>query len=305
MPPKILEQIVPDFHLYFSGKSGTEVEINNASKDFEDHIEAAVAQSAVPGIECIFIVHGFQNDINAEWMHRLKDAILKNSSNSFVFIVGWGNGAKCISYPDAALNTYTVANWLAKYLQHLKDNCKRVESIRCIGHSLGAHLVGSAGLTCKKIDRIDALDPAGPLFTSPILAPVEWRLSKEKANFVQVIHTDGFHKALLPLGTLLPMGHVDFYPNYGGNQQGTLHADVAHSHSMAYEFYIKSVESKSIFKATCVLKETPSNGPCKVVKKANAAAQMGFWCETSSRGLYYLDPNDFLVIYHIYSAPKS
>ena len=56
------------------------------------------------------------------------------------------------------------------------------------------------------------LDPAGPLFNK---AKEEYRLDKNDATFVDVIHTDaGF------AGTTLNLGDADFYPNGGREQPG-------------------------------------------------------------------------------------
>ena len=66
-------------------------------------------------------------------------------------------------------------------------------AIHFIGHSLGAHLLGYAARNLKRskivIDRITGLDPAEPLFETVHRIPK--RLSREDANFVDIIHSDG------------------------------------------------------------------------------------------------------------------
>lgn len=91
--------------------------------------------------------------------------------------------------------------------------------IDVVGHSLGSHLAGFVGkatkeLTSKKIGRITALDPAGPSFEHPQM-PIDMRLNREDADFVDVIHTD-----IQYYGFTAPLGHVDFYPNFGKEQPG-------------------------------------------------------------------------------------
>lgn len=59
------------------------------------------------------------------------------------------------------------------------------------------------------------LDPAGPLF---VCEDANARLSTKDAKFVQAIHTNGQSFLTGGLGTLEPMGHVDFYVNGGKTQ---------------------------------------------------------------------------------------
>lgn len=80
-----------------------------------------------------------------------------------------------------------------------------------LGHSLGAHIVGSAGQyirrkTGRMLPRITGLDPANPCFHS--LVRTDEGLSTEAAEFVDVIHSN-----IGVLGKKSPTGHVDFYPN--------------------------------------------------------------------------------------------
>lgn len=56
------------------------------------------------------------------------------------------------------------------------------------------------------------LDPAKPLF---IFAKNNRKLGKDDAEFVDIIHTDGFRR-----GMLSPLGHADFYVNGGTDQPG-------------------------------------------------------------------------------------
>ena len=61
------------------------------------------------------------------------------------------------------------------------------------------------------------LDPAGPKFAS---YPPEVRLSPDDAEFVDAIHSMGKEGFVMDFGTLVPVGHADFYPNGGGVQPG-------------------------------------------------------------------------------------
>lgn len=80
-----------------------------------------------------------------------------------------------------------------------------------VGHSLGAHICGVAGKRLKsmRIPVIVGLDPAYPLIKEAS------RLAITDAEYVQVIHTDAGH-----LGLPYPVGHADYYPNWGRVQPG-------------------------------------------------------------------------------------
>lgn len=70
-----------------------------------------------------------------------------------------------------------------------------------------------SGFTGKNVRRgritnIEGLDPSGPLFDTK--NPAE-RLDRKDADRVEVVHT-----YINPLvGYVEPIGHIDFYPNYG------------------------------------------------------------------------------------------
>lgn len=80
---------------------------------------------------------------------------------------------------------------------------------------MGAHVAGFIGkivadlMVNKKIPRITALDPSGPLFENPA-NPSATRLAKTDAEVVDVTHTDGGF-----FGYASTLGTVDFYPNGG------------------------------------------------------------------------------------------
>lgn len=109
-----------------------------------------------------------------------------------------------------------------------------------IGHSLGSHIVGLAAKRIRsgRIPIIVALDPAYPLFSK---SKHEERLARTDADYVQVIHTSTGQ-----LSIPYPIGHADFYPNYGSNQsgcsrntyQGRVNFGVVSSHKFWLSFYV-------------------------------------------------------------------
>lgn len=97
--------------------------------------------------------------------------------------------------------------------------------IQCIGHSLGAHSCGMAGKLFqlqrngKPLDKIVALDPAGPFFDAVhghrdahglLSTKNKWRIQPTDAAFVHGIHTDieGLVTSL-HFGSRIPVGHLD------------------------------------------------------------------------------------------------
>ena len=171
----------------------------------------------------VVVVHGFRNSIESPWMDEMKDALLKESDQT-VILVGWGNGADLypIRYLQAAANIQSVGDWLSMHMTQI-GILKPELVIYGIGHSLGAHLLGIAGRKSGVFTRISALDPAGPGFEKHEF--LEYRLQKTDAKeIVDVIHTDGYDSFFDPAdwispvnhyGTLIPLGTIDFYPNYG------------------------------------------------------------------------------------------
>jgi len=98
----------------------------------------------------------------------------------------------------------------------------KASTIHAIGHSLGAHAVGHFGRTIQsdvneKILRITGLDPAAPWYEQ---TKEEHRLSKEDADFVDVIHTNSGLLIQGGLSFMQNLGHIDFYPNGGRHQPG-------------------------------------------------------------------------------------
>ena len=74
--------------------------------------------------------------------------------------------------------------------------------IHCIGHSLGSHTCGFFGNSIREdksyakssLDRLSAMDPAGPNFYDGKLldfnAPLDEKLDKTDADLVDAIHSD-------------------------------------------------------------------------------------------------------------------
>jgi len=127
----------------------------------------------------------------------------------------------------AQSSAYAVLSLLKQLLA-----TKVVGQVTLVGHSMGAHLagflassldrenlriVGEFSLACRtKANRAGAaLDPAGKDISC---AALNARLDAGDAAFVQVLHSNGAPLSSGGLGTMDPLGHVDFYVN-GGEKQ--------------------------------------------------------------------------------------
>ncbi|XP_077978242.1 phospholipase A1 VesT1.02-like [Glandiceps talaboti] len=254
----------------------------------------------------VFIVHGFTNDIESEWMNEMKDALFLRREINTVILVGWGKGAivdvaePTKIYRQAAANTQEVGLWLGKIVSGI-DKKRVVPTLQIwgIGHSLGAHVLGKAGRTAnmaslRMFSRITGLDPAGPCFEN---YNHEKRLHKSHAKMVDVIHTDGYYTSLMPsamsmnhFGTLIPLGTVDFYPNYGCEQPGC--TSYTCSHHRAIEYFTWSISHEEAFKTRQVLTDKPAyEEPVRSTRICAREAQMCYFATKESRGNYYLQTN--------------
>ncbi|OTF75416.1 Pancreatic triacylglycerol lipase-like protein [Euroglyphus maynei] len=257
----------------------------------------------------ILITHGFHNNFNTDWLHDYKEKIFNVSAQlklqQTVAILGWGDGADILvfRYRQAAANVLTVGEWLSQYIKTIKDVSPNT-IIYGIGHSLGAHVMGVAGRLSKGFDRISGLDPAGPCFEKVVNSQT---LRATDARFVDVIHTDGYDSKLDPsewffpvnhYGSLVPIGTLDFYPNYGYHQPGAGTFTVAGSHLRSLELFEWSITNPHKFLTEKVLSSTPDfDDPVNENEPTKYTAEMGFYADRwklppiNACTLYYIQTN--------------
>ncbi|KAK9890748.1 hypothetical protein WA026_012096 [Henosepilachna vigintioctopunctata] len=219
-----------------------------------------------------FIVHGWLENYLVEWYREMKDELLKYEDAN-VIQVDWSRVAK-LYYVSSAKNTELVGNILGNFIL---ENKIPSENNHLIGHSLGAHVVAFAGkrikkLTASRVRRISALDPAGPYFRLPIIFENE-RLSREDAEIVDVIHTDGGF-----FGFDEPLGTVDIYVNGGRRRQPGCHDaepmfDVYEilknsfcSHKRSHDYFIQSLNNAEIRCHFCASYMNLRNNTCSTSK---------------------------------------
>ena len=271
----------------------------------------------------VIITHGFLNNFETKWLHKMQIAIQSIEKGTAVIILGWSIHGWCdlCHYPQNAANTRYVSQALFQIMDNLHTEFGRPLYTHCIGHSLGAHICGLTGKLLKSssktpnFNRISGMDPAGPYFFNnipgyPHNVTSASRLDATDADFVDVIHTDGkVHKFWFlfmsvdfqQYGTLEPCGDVDFYPGsaltgYGCHQPGcTILQNIfkACSHARGHEYYMASIKEASC-SADRICHGNPKRYPknCTDLKKARNKVTMGYWTDINTiPGQYTVEVN--------------
>lgn len=127
----------------------------------------------------------------------------------------------------------------------------------------------------------------------------ENRLCATDAKLVDVIHTDGYDCYLDPedwfapvnhYGTLIPLGKIDFYPNWGYSQPGAGIFTIAGSHHRAIEYFLWSITNPGKMTTNTALVQKPEfEKPVKEVKYVVEHVEMGYHFSETCEGLFYLE----------------
>lgn len=201
-----------------------------------------------------------------------------------VICVDWKQLTYDLFYASAKINVKYIGYDIAKVLNILTNNMKLgSENIHLIGHGMGAHIVGYTGKKLNgQIPRITGLDPVLPLYenTDP-----KYRINKNDATFVDIIHTNGNS-----LGLFKSLGHIDFYPSGGKSQLNCKVLDKvtggACSHAKAIEYFAHSILFKEEYKSfQCASWREFRVGDCG--EYANST-YMGEHVDKKQTGSYYL-----------------
>ncbi|GJQ71265.1 hypothetical protein Trydic_g11004 [Trypoxylus dichotomus] len=203
-------------------------------------------------------IRGGVNIIGVDWSHHALDSYLQTTQK-----------IESVGYYIALLIT-DISKKLGISLSQF----------HAISPSLGAHLVAFAGqhvqkISGEKIGRITALDPTSILFQGK---DIDQRLSDDDADFVDVIHTDSI------VGFRESIGHVDYYPNGGGMQNGCGTSQNGCSHSRAAIYFYESINDNGFVAVACSSKTDFNNGRCD----GNEKIIMGENVDRNARGDFYL-----------------
>ena len=301
--PQNIWEITPEFRIYRSHHNTMTIHWYMPEHDFVNHIN-----HMLQGAErVVFVTHGFTAGIESSWLYDIKDRIFRHDRrDNLVILVGWAAGAApgwnpSKIYRQAAANTETIGRYIGSIAHAIKTRQQNMH-VYGVGHSLGSHVMGWAGresiLFSNQFNRITALDPAGPCWETN---NIDKRLRISDADLVDVIHTDGYQRFIPPqmhFGTLLRLGHIDFYPNWGRRMQpGCGRTMVACSHSRAIDLYIWSIAHPGPFVTNQIVHGAITWDKITDVPgfTQDQDAEMGYYADTkylARQGQFYLVTNN-------------
>lgn len=101
------------------------------------------------------LTHGWLSSESVGWIQKIKNSLLREYDLN-VITVDWSELSKNIVYPYAAFSTRYVGKRVAKLLEAVASTHNVTgHRIHLIGHSLGAQVMGYAGLfSNEKIYRV-------------------------------------------------------------------------------------------------------------------------------------------------------
>ncbi|CAG9861218.1 unnamed protein product [Phyllotreta striolata] len=229
--------------------------------------------------DTFFIIHGWQDSVNSTSSVSIKEAILRNHKAN-VFLVYWDEVAK-ESYLKVVSKIEKLGTLLGTSINKFVNTSKlKLDTTTLVGHSLGAHIAGTAGAALNgKVGVIVGLDPAGVGYSSSTKS----KLNASNAKFVHVIHTCG-----KGFGTMMPMGHADYYPNGGGLQPMCRLLNFNCSHNKALKYYVESL-GRGVFRARkCDSYDDFNKGKCD---NSTSSLMGNYKIDKKANGTYYLKTN--------------
>ncbi|XP_050533336.1 phospholipase A1-like [Daktulosphaira vitifoliae] len=228
----------------------------------------------------IFYTHGFKTaDLNDGV--NMKNALIEGADDfDCIILVDWRKGSLYdngfwptimkTDYEIAAnINVPIVARAIATFIdKYISSNVK----LHLIGFSLGGQVSGMAARTLTEntqriVDRISALDPAGPIFEyslNTFEVNTNNTLRKTDAKFVDVIHGSRV------LGMINEAGHLDMYMD-----EVECWLPIC-THSKTVLVYIASINKCS--QITCPTDEFSNSLECKA-QNSNELASAGYLAE--------------------------
>ncbi|XP_045474884.1 lipoprotein lipase-like [Harmonia axyridis] len=238
------------------------------------------------------IVHGWlqsSNDLYVSYIRYLTFRSVKK--NAIILTVDWTKLARN-EYEVAKKYNSAVANITTEVLTSFLGPRKiKFQNAHIICHCMGCHIAAMAckniwRFSKKKIDRITALDPAGPGYYSKMSE----RLGPNDADVVFVVHTDAFR-----FGYGSKCGNIDFYPNGGKHPQpgclnfsGIVDYNLC-SHQRSIELYIESLDDPVFYGIKCPRYRDYRKGLCSSNAKLNFAKKL----RKEYQGTYFYMTNPY------------
>ncbi|XP_053612720.1 inactive pancreatic lipase-related protein 1-like isoform X2 [Plodia interpunctella] len=268
----------------------------------EDYVDFPLSQARrlfeIKGFDknnsTVLYIHGFIETAQQESVQVMVSAYLEARPGTNIVLLDWSNMSHGSYLVNAVRNSKKVGLAAAEQLNSLLEGGLLLDRLHVIGHSLGSHVAGYAARELrakysKTIKRLTALDPAFPAFYPDGI--VMEHINAKDAEFVDVIHTDaGGYGAPVRTGT------ADFWPNGGKSVQPgcprfapiPLSEDNLCSHWRSWRFFAESVRNPEAFPAS------PASSYQKFRENPTpevGMVYMGFNCDTSAQGSYYMTTN--------------
>ncbi|XP_058831710.1 pancreatic triacylglycerol lipase-like [Topomyia yanbarensis] len=213
--------------------------------------DGSLSSKIVTSKPIVFITHGWLDNRNRNWIKAMTTDYLKFVDTN-ICVVDWGNLA-IYGYALAANHTIRVGAYLAKFINYLKGEGIPLSKVTLVGHSMGAHISGDAGMNLGgKVGAIYGLDPASPLFKMPADIGISKRLDSSDALYVQMIMT-----SRCTWGVCVGDGHENFYPTgglvpqpncvipLGSNAESGEPVSCSHAH--AYTLFRMALNPRNVF----------------------------------------------------------
>lgn len=209
-PSALFSNSSPNSIQFFFYKKNVDIPIVIEEKNATEYVNI--------NVDTYFIIHGWTQNGTLPWVKEAAER-LNEVGNFNVIAVDWRILASG-DYFSAVRNIRVVGYRIKDFLKAVNLD---VNKVKIVGHSLGAQIASyvAVALGSEKISIIFGLDPAGPLFDSPIPLQRQYRLTSDDAKLVEVIHT-----MMGITGVTTACGTIDFYVNKGINQPGCLNSTV-------------------------------------------------------------------------------
>lgn len=229
--------------------------------------------------------HGWNGDHTSRVNTAVREALFQVGQFN-VFEADWSAGAGTINYLAARNRVGPVGVVTGNLLRMVSEQTGvSFSRMGAIGHSLGAHVAGHIGKTLgNALGSIVALDAALPLFN---INNPDARVAETDALYVESIHTNAGS-----LGFDEPLGHANFYPNWGSSQPGC-GIDVSGNcaHARSHEFFAESITSTVGFWARrCNNYQSIQNRDCATIDEF--VPMGGEPLSTNSRGVFFMTTNN-------------
>lgn len=251
----------------------------------------------------IFFVPGYKSHINKKTEETIRQTF-RDDFDTYLIIIDHSaytssNDGVRDSYERSVMYTYHLGKALGRLMADIHKKGFPSSKIHCVGHSLGAQMLGYAGtaytsITSERIWRITGIDPAGPCFSNSF---VEVQIRSGVAQYVEVYHCN-----VGELGTTSVLADTDFFVNNGKKQPGCHEGLIPGygaseaakcSHKACVRLWAETVRRPGWYTAwRCDTYKMFSKGRCV----GNQITVAGYTNPGNTTGVFYTDTETYGVI---------